>query len=366
MEMPKLQIGNLIARNPIVQGGMGVRLSLAPLAAAVANEGGIGTISSIALGDLHASGKAYTDASRQALRREIEKARSLTSGVLAVNVMGALSNVADLVHTAVESGIRMIVFGAGLPMKLPAIASEPGVCLVPIISASRAAKLIMRSWKKQYNRTVDAFIIEGPLAGGHLGYSPEQLETPEAFSLERTLPEVLEAVKPYEDEYGHKIPVIVAGGIFDGEDIYRMLQLGASGVQMGTRFVATHECSASDEFKQAYLDATKEDISIVKSPVGLPGRALYNRFLKAVNEKGRQRIKCNYRCLATCKIKEAKYCIAQALLNSAAGDVDHGLMFCGTNVDRVNQVVSVKALVNELVGGWRQAVARRANSLLPR
>lgn len=359
MQLPSLKIGDLIARVPIVQGGMGVRVSLAPLAAAVANEGGIGTISSIGLGDSQISGDAFKVASRQALLGEIEKAKSLTSGLLAVNVMGALSNAADLVRAAIEGGVRIIVFGAGLPLKLPAIASDPGVKLVPIISASRVASLILRAWKKQYGRTVDAFIVEGPLAGGHLGYSPEQLEHPENFTLEKTLPEVLEVIKPYEDEFGQKIPVIVAGGIYDGEDMYKMLALGASGIQMGTRFVCTTECSASDEFKQAYLDATTDDVVIVKSPVGLPGRALYNRFLSRIAEKGRERIRCNYRCLTTCKVKESQYCIAQALLNSVSGDVDHGLIFCGTNVDRVDRIMSVKSLIDEMVSGWMEATKRR-------
>jgi len=359
VELPKLQIGSLIAEVPIVQGGLGVRVSLASLATAVANEGGIGTISSMGLGDLQLSGKEFEARSREALIHEIHKARSLTSGILAVNVMGALSNAADLVSAAIEGGIRIIVFGAGLPMKLPAIAENPDVNLVPIISSSRVASLIMRAWKKRYDRTVDAFIIEGPLAGGHLGYSREQLEHPEDCSLEKSLGEVLEAIKPYEDDCGRKIPIIVAGGIYDGKDIDQMLSLGASGVQMGTRFVCTTECDAAAEFKQAYLDAQEKDIAIVKSPVGMPGRAIYNRFLRAIDEEGRQKIKCAYRCLTSCKIKDAKYCIAQALLNSVSGDVDRGLIFCGTNAFRVDKIVSVKALFQELLSGWQTAVAQR-------
>lgn len=356
MELPKLRIGNLIADVPIVQGGMGVRVSLASLATAVANEGGIGTISSIGLGDLKLSGREFEARSREALIREVKKAKELTSGLLAVNVMGALSNAADLVRAAIEGGIQIIVFGAGLPMKLPAIAGDPDVNLVPVISSSRVAKLIMRAWKKQYDRCVDAFIIEGPLAGGHLGYSREQLDHPDDCSLEKQMPEVLEAIKPYEDDFGRKIPIIAAGGIYDGQDMERMLSLGAAGVQLGTRFVCTTECGASPEFKQAYLDAEEEDIAIVQSPVGLPGRAIANRFLKNVEEKGRQKFKCSFQCLTTCKIKEAKYCIAQALLNSVSGDVDHGLIFCGKNAYRLDKIISVKALFQELLAGWRSAV----------
>jgi nitronate monooxygenase len=363
VELPKLKIGNLIAEVPIVQGGMGVRVSLASLAAAVANEGGIGTISSIGLGDLQLSGKEFEAQSRQALIREIHKAKRLTSGLLAVNVMGALHNAADLVKAAIEGGIHIIVFGAGLPLKLPETAENSDVKLIPIISSSRVATLILRAWKKRYDRTVDAFIIEGPLAGGHLGYSPEQLEHPEDCSLEKSLPEVLEAIKPYEDDFGRKIPVIVAGGVYDGNDIDHMISLGASGVQMGTRFVCTTECDASDEFKQAYLDATEKDISIVKSPVGMPGRALNNRFLKNLNEEGGGKIKCAYRCLTSCKVRDAEYCIAEALLNSVSGDVDHGLIFCGKNVHRVDKIISVKALFQELVSEWRAAVERRSQQV---
>lgn len=359
MKLPQLRIGDLIAEVPIVQGGMGVRVSLASLATAVANEGGIGTISSIGLGDLKLFGRQFEARSREALIHEIEKARNLTSGLLAVNVMGALSNAADLVTAAIEGGIRIIVFGAGLPTKLPEIAGDPAVKLVPIISSSRVAKLILRTWRKRYGRCVDAFILEGPLAGGHLGYSSEQLADPSSCSLETTLPAVLEAIKPYEDEVGHRIPVIVAGGIHDGADIERLMGLGAAGVQLGTRFVCTTECGASAEFKQAYIDAREEDISIVKSPVGLPGRALYNRFLRNIEAGGAEKIRCAYHCLTTCNLKEAKYCIAKALLNSVSGDVDHGLVFCGKYAFRVDRIVTVRMLFQELISGWREAVTRR-------
>jgi nitronate monooxygenase len=329
---------------------------MAPLAAAVANEGGIGTLSGIGLGDIHASEKLFRETSRQALIEEIHKARALTSGLLAVNIMGALSNAADLVKAAIENGVRIIVYGAGLPMKLPELVQDPQVKLVPIISSSRVAQLIQRTWKKKFDRVADAFIIEGPLAGGHLGYSPEQLDHPETCALEQTLPEVLEVIKPDEDATGRKIPVIVAGGIYDGADMHRMLQRGASAVQMGTRFVCTTECSASAAFKQAYLDARPEDVTIVKSPVGMPGRALRNRFLINVESGERPRIRCSYRCLTTCKVKESKYCIAQALFNSVSGDVDHGLIFCGTNVARVDRIQSVKELFQEMLAGFREAM----------
>ena len=359
VELPKLKIGNIVADIPIIQGGMGVRVSLASLAAAVANEGGIGTISSIGLGDLKATGKDFEAKSREALINEIRKAKEMTSGLLAVNIMGVLTNAADLVKAAIEGGVNMIAFGAGLPLKLPAMVKNANVSLVPIISSSRVARIILRAWDKQHHRTVDAFILEGPLAGGHLGFSEEELEHPEEHSIEKILTEVLDVIKPFEEKYEHKIPVITAGGIYDGEDIERMLSLGASGVQMGTRFVCTHECGVSSEFKQAYLDATEDDISIIRSPVGMPGRAIKNKFLKAIEEKGKQRIRCAYRCLTVCKIKSAKYCIAQALVNSYFGDVDHGLIFCGKNAYRVNKIVSVKELINELLAGAKGAMKRK-------
>ncbi|GAH19251.1 unnamed protein product, partial [marine sediment metagenome] len=302
MKIPKLQIGNITADIPIVQGGMGVRVSLSSLASAVAEEGGIGTISSIGLGDLEASKNEYERVSREALEREIHKAKSMTNGHIAVNFMGVLSNADDLITASVREGIKIIVYGAGLPIKLPSLVEDSSVNLLPIVSSARVAELILRVWNKRYERTADAIILEGPLAGGHLGFSEEQLYQPEKYSLENLLPEVLETVKVYEDKYGKKIPVIAAGGIFNGKDIARMLSLGAAGVQMGTRFVCTEECDVSQEFKQSYLDVKEEDIAIIKSPVGMPGRAIHNKFLKDLEIKGKLKIKCPYRCLSVCKV----------------------------------------------------------------
>jgi len=355
MKIPKLQIGSLSANIPIVPGGMGVRVSLASLASAVANQGGIGTISSIGLGDIEASKKEYERISREALMSEIHKAKSKTDGLLAINFMGVLSNVNDLIKASVQEGIKMIVFGAGLPTKLPALVQDPSVNLVPIISSARVAEFILRTWDKRYERTADGLILEGPLAGGHLGFSAEQLEHPEEYSLEKLLPEVLEAIKPYEDKYGKKIPVITGGGIYNGKDIVRMLSLGASGVQMGTRFVCTEECDVSQQFKQAYLDAEEEDIVIIKSPVGMPGRAIKNLFLKDLEIKGKLKIKCPYRCLTACKVDKARYCIALALINSYLGDVDHGLIFCGQNAYRLDKIITVKELIQELLCELKEA-----------
>jgi len=349
MKIPKLQFGSISADIPIVQGGMGVRVSLASLASAVAEEGGIGTISSIGLGDIEASKNEYERISREALEREIRKAKSMTNGHIAVNFMGVLSNADDLITTAVREGIKIIVYGAGLPVKLPGLVEDSSVSLLPIVSSARVAELILRVWNRRYERTADAIILEGPLAGGHLGFSEEQLNKPEKYSLENLLPEVLDTVKAYEDKYGKKIPVIAAGGIFNGMDIARMLSLGASGVQMATRFVCTVECDVSQEFKQSYINAKEEDIVIIKSPVGMPGRAIQNKFLQDLEIKGRLKIKCPYRCLSVCKVSEAKYCIALALLNSYFGDVDNGLIFCGENAYRCDKIVTVKELISDLL-----------------
>jgi NAD(P)H-dependent flavin oxidoreductase YrpB (nitropropane dioxygenase family) len=321
----------------------------------VAKEGGIGTISSIGLGDIEAAKHAYERISREALAREIRKAKCASNDNIAVNFMGVLSNVNDLIMTTVREGIKMIVYGAGLPAKLPGLIEDRSINLVPIVSSARVAEFILRTWNKRYERIPDAIILEGPLAGGHLGFSEEQLDQPEKYSLDNLLPEILETIKPYEDRYGKKIPVIAAGGIFDGKDIARMLTLGASGVQMATRFVCTLECDVSQEFKQSYLDAKEEDIVIIKSPVGMPGRAIQNKFLDDLEIKGKLKIKCPYRCLTACKVSDARYCIALALLNSYFGDVDHGLIFCGQSAYRIDRIVTVKELISDLLAELKAA-----------
>jgi nitronate monooxygenase len=349
MKVPSLQIGDVTARIPIIQGGMGVRVSLAGLASAVANEGGIGTIASVGLGDIEAAKLDFERICREALIHELRKAKSLTDGLLAVNIMGVLSNAKDLIQATAREGIRLIVSGASLPLKLPEMVEDSGALLLPIISSGRAADLVLRTWDKRYQRTADAIVIEGPLAGGHLGFSEDQLKEPEKYSLSILLPEVLQVIKRFEDKYGRKIPVIVGGGIYDGTDIARMLQAGASGVQMATRFVCTVECDVSQEFKQAYLDANEEDIVIIKSPVGLPGRAIRNQFLKNLERGLQEKINCPWRCLSTCNVAEARYCIALALINAYLGDMNKGLVFCGQNAYRLHKIVTVKELIAELL-----------------
>lgn len=365
MEIPELRIGNLVADLPIVQGGMGVRVSRAPLAAAVANEGGIGTISTLGLADLDLRGEEFYTKSKEALTNEIRYARSLSKGHIAVNIMGVIANANDVIRTSVDEGIKIIVYGAGLPMKLPETVPEKDICLLPIVSSPRAATLILRYWMNKYKRFPAGFILEGPLAGGHLGFSHEELSHIEDFKLSKLLHQLLEAIRPFEAKIGQKIPVITAGGIYTGKDIADNLLAGASGVQMGTRFVCTDECSVSDAFKQAYIDSQESDIGIIHSPVGLPGRAIRNKFIRRVEEDGKQKVKCNYQCLTVCKLEEAHYCIANVLLNSYAGDVDNGLIFCGQNAYRVNKVVSVKELIGELKAEMQYSLQSSQISVVP-
>lgn len=348
MKIPPLKIGDIQVPLPIIQGGMGVRVSLAGLASAVANEGGIGTIATVGLGDIEESKRDFERVCRDALIYELRRTKSMTNGPIAVNVLGVLSNARDLIQTSVREGIRLIVSGASLPLRLPELVEDETISLLPIVSSGRAADIVLRTWDKRYRRTAAAVVVEGPLAGGHLGFSIEQLGEPEKYSLSILLPEVLKVVKPFEDRFGHKIPVIMAGGIFTGTDIARLLQAGASGVQMATRFVCTDECEVASEFKQAYLDAKKEDIVIIKSPVGLPGRAIRNAFLRKLESGAKEKINCPYRCLATCNVAEARYCIALALVNAYQGDMNRGLVFCGQNAYRVERIVSVKELIAEL------------------
>lgn len=352
MKLPGLNIGDIITKLPIIQGGMGVAISMADLAAAVANEGGIGVIATVGIHykepDMMTN---FVEANKRALRNEIRKARKLTKGILGVNILGAMTNYDDMVRTAIEEGIDVIISGAGLPLHLPKyrIDTKSGVKLIPIASSGRCAAIICKSWDSKYNTIPDAVIVEGPKAGGHLGFSQEELDHMEDYKLEKLVSDVLEAVKPYEEKYGKKIPVIAAGGVYTGTDIVKMIRLGASGVQMATRFVATNECNADMKFKQAFIAAEEKDVTFIKSPVGMPGRAIKNRFLELVESGKKMPVKCSYHCLKTCKVEKSPYCIALALINAAKGNFDFGFAFCGANVFRVKRIVSVKELIAELM-----------------
>lgn len=356
---PALEIGDLTAPLPIIQGGMSVGISLAGLAAAVAREGGVGVIGTagIAMFDLDLS-RGFVEANNHALRTEIRKARQLSDGkgLLGVNIMVALTNFADLARTAIAEGIDFIFAGAGLPLNLPALAT-PGMRtkLVPIVSSGRAARLIAKRWIEKYHYIPDAFVVEGPLAGGHLGFKLEQIDDP-AYVLENLVVDVLEVTRGLEREHGRPIPVVAGGGIYTGADVLKFLQLGAAGVQMATRFVTTHECDASIEFKQAYLAAREEDIVIIKSPVGLPGRAIRNAFIDDVNAGKRKPFKCPYHCIITCDCDNSPYCIALALINAQRGRLAYGFAFCGSNAYRATEIVSVKEVIVSLRAEYEEAV----------
>lgn len=344
-----LTIGELVAKTPIVQGGMGIGISLSNLAAAVANEGGIGVISAAGVGmDEPDFATDYIEANNRALAKFIRKAKDMTKGILGVNIMVAARNFEDLAKTAMQEGIDIIFAGAGLPLNLPSLKKpECKTKLIPIISSVRAIKVITKKWVDKYNYIPDGFVLEGPLAGGHLGFSAEQVED-EAYTLENLIPDISKEIKAMEEKYGKKIPLIAGGGVFTGEDIAKIIGLGADAVQMGTRFVATDECDADIKFKQMYINATEEDIRLIKSPVGLPGRAVYNDFILEVKDGKRSVKKCPFHCITTCKREESEYCIAMALINAYRGRLNHGFAFAGKNAWRVDRIMSVKELVNEL------------------
>ena len=357
MMMKKLNIGNLSISVPIVQGGMGVGISLSGLASAVANEGGVGVISSAGLGLLYRNlSKDYIQASIMGLKEELRKAREKTKGVIGVNVMVAMSNFADMVKTAIAEKADIIFSGAGLPLNLPSFLQKDSVTkLVPIVSSARAARVIAEKWHNLYNYLPDAFVVEGPKAGGHLGFKDEQIND-EHFSLEHILPEVIDEVKDIETHYGKSIPVIVAGGIYTGEDIKRFMYMGAAGVQMGTRFVTTEECDASDIFKQTYIEAKQEDIQIIKSPVGMPGRAIFSKFIQKVKEGQKQPKTCMCKCIKTCDISKSPYCIIAALYNAFKGNMDNGYAFAGANAFRATKIVSVKETFRSLLDEFNRAI----------
>ena len=348
-KLPDLVIGDLIINPPIIQGGMGVRVSTARLAAAVSNAGAFGVIASVGLGEEDRKDLTFEERSNLCFREMIRDTKRLTNKKFGVNIMSALTNYDDLAEVAIEENVGAIISGAGLPLHLPALAKDSSVKLIPIVSSGRAADIILRVWLKRYHRLPDAFIVEGPLAGGHLGFGyTEAVGIKEVF-LEDRLKEILKLVEEYEKKYSKKIPVIVAGGIFTGVDIARMLKLGASGVQMGTRFVCTKECDVSDKYKETYLNCKEEDIVVILSPAGMPARVIKNKFVERIQAGEKMKFECPYRCLKTCDPYSANYCIAQALVNAYRGDFENGFAMCGANVYRMKKISSVKELISELV-----------------
>ena len=354
--MNPLKIGNLSIAVPVIQGGMGVGISLSGLASAVANEGGIGVISSAGLGLLYKdSSENFLEASIHGLKEEIRKAREKTLGVIGVNVLVAMTNFVDMIKTSISEKVDIIIAGAGLPLDLPSFLKKDSITkLIPIVSSARAAKIICEKWKTSYDYLPDAVIVEGPKAGGHLGFKEEQIGD-NNYALEKLVPEIVSELKLFEEKYDQPIPLIAAGGIYTGEDINNIMKLGASGVQMGTRFVTTEECDASQGFKQAYIDADEKDIEIIKSPVGMPGRAIISEFIRKVKDGRKQPKKCPFKCIRTCDITKSPYCIIIALINAFRGNFENGFAFAGTNAFRATKITSVKELFQSLLKEYKES-----------
>ena len=349
---------------PIVQGGMGIGVSLERLAGAVAAQGGMGTLSAAFCGFREPDFRTNSrEANLRALTRQVGRAKEIAkgAGLVAVNVMVAAAQYADSVRTALRAGVDAVVCGAGLPKDLPALAAEvpeSGAALAPVVSGGRSAALICKLWDRRYGRIPDFVILEGPLAGGHLGFSPEEAREAQAGRpkpLSGLLREVLEALEPFRQKYGRDVPVFVAGGVKKGAELRRYMDQGAAGAQFATRFIATEECDAGPGYKQALLNARREDITIVQSPVGLPGRALRSPLIERVEAGTQGPITHCDRCLAACDCKTAPYCISRALIAAVEGDWENGLFFCGANAGEVNTLSTVKEQMDQILNEWRAA-----------
>lgn len=360
-----LVIGNLVVERPVIQGGMGVGISLSSLAGTVAKEGGMGIISTAQIGFREPDFKSHQlEANLRTIGTELRKAREIApGGVLGFNIMVATRQYGLYVKEAVKAGADVIISGAGLPVDLPKYVAEAGgeeTKLAPIVSSVKAASIICKMWDRKYHRLPDFIVIEGPLAGGHLGFSREQLaelgadsedvdKTFKKDSYEEEVKNIIRFINQLGEKCGKNIPVITAGGIYTHEDVLHQLELGAAGVQVATRFVTTEECDAADEYKQAYIDAKKEDIVITKSPVGMPGRAIKNAFLERIQRERLAPARC-FQCLEHCNPKETPYCITDALIRAAVGDVEHALLFCGSNAYRAERIETVEEVMRDLVG----------------
>lgn len=344
-----LKIGKKYTKLPLIQGGMGIGISLGGLAGAVAAEGGAGVISAAQIGfrEPDFDEEPFT-ANLRAIHKEVEKARALSKeGVIGMNIMTAMNGYESYVREAVKAGVDFIVSGAGLPVDLPAYAEGSDTAIAPIVSTEKSASVILKYWDKKYKKIPDLLIVEGPKAGGHLGFTKEQLEFFTENKYKEEIGAILRLVKTYEEKYGEKIPVILAGGIDSREKAEEAFSIGADGIQVATRFVTTKECDAASEYKEAYVKAKKEDICIVKSPVGMPGRAIHNTFLEKVERGGKKLCKC-HKCLHRCNPGEIPYCITDALIQAAEGNVEDALIFCGANAWKISEIQTVSQVVREL------------------
>lgn len=347
-----MRISNYEIEKPIIQGGMGIGVSLGNLAGNVAKCGGMGIVSTVNAGYREPDfDKAPVKANLRALGEEIKKAIKISegNGMVGVNIMVAVNHYEETVKAAIEAGVQAIISGAGLPTELPSYVGDADVAIAPIVSSGKAAKIICSYWDKRYSRIPDFIVIEGPAAGGHLGYKKSEILSGTAKSPFETLPEVKSVIKEFEDKYNKKIPVFIGGGIFDAQDVKKALECGADGVQIGTRFIATEECDASQAYKDMIISAKEEDAVIVVSPVGLPGRALHTKLIENLENGIKLNPEICNDCLKTCPHgKNAPYCISRALVAAVTGDVENGLFFCGSNVGRVDKMTTVKELIDEL------------------
>ncbi len=343
-----LEIGHIKLKYPILQGGMGVGVSLSKLAGAVSKCGGLGVISSAQIGFKDPLFKKETlKANLEALEFHIKEAKRISqNGAIGVNIMAVTENYDEYVKRAISSGVDIIITGAGIANSLPELVKGTKTRFAPIFSSLKATKIVLKMWDKKSNNTPDAIIVEGPKAGGHLGFKNEQLDDIDALDYDNEITQIVEHVRIYEEKYNKKIPVIFGGGITTSDDVKHYMDLGCSGVQVATRFVTTEECDADDAFKQAYVTSTKDDVTIIKSPVGLPGRAIRNNFVTG----DKQSIKHCFNCIATCNPATTEYCITDALIKAVNGDVENGLVFAGANVYQCDKIYTVSDVINDLMG----------------
>ncbi len=360
--MKALQIGDMTVPVPVIQGGMGIGVSLSKLASAVANQGGIGVISSVGIGMSYESkGKYSRKSNLSGFIGEIRKAKKLAPGrILGANIMLAITDFDDMFKAALDEKLDIVFVGAGLLIKKPATLTldefvNSKTKIVPKISSARAAELTFKVWAKSFGRIPDAVVVEGSKAGGHLGFKKQEL-LGETKSLIEIVKETKEVLKKYEDEFSQKIPIIAGGGIYTGEDMYETMQAGADAVKVGTRFVTTYECDADMKFKMQYINASKpEDVIIIDSPVGLPGRAINNDFLKKISAGEKRPVSCSWQCLKGCDYREIPYCIAEALFNAAQGNLEKGFAFAGSNGYRATKIESVEEVMDDLIRGYYRA-----------
>ena len=352
MHLKEVQIKNKTLKLPIIQGGMGIGISLSRLAGNMAKLGGMGVLSAAHPGYKHPDFlKEPLDTNLNEMKNEIKKAKKIANGngLVACNLMVAMNNYNMMVQAVIAGGADAIISGAGLPLDLPRYTKGHEIAICPIVSSGRALKLILRTWDRKYQTTADFIVLEGSNAGGHLGFKDEELRNHTCHSLEALLAEVLEVKKEYEEKYNHEIPVFVAGGVYDGKEVVHYMNKGASGVQMATRFICSEECDADYQYKEAFVNAKKEDVVLVKSPVGMTARALNNSFVQKVNKGQKiEKTRC-FNCIKTCDPKITPYCITEALIRAVQGDVEDGLIFCGAKAYLNHEIKPLKEIVEDIL-----------------